>query len=297
MEYDGQYFDMRRPRPPATSLYIDRGQTNAAVRRVIVDGLGIHERMPPGLIRHGGIGLRYPYLLVLFHTPSQMMLQDGQATPAGGKIVLWGWNSTHCYGNPRSDWDHSWLRLTGLWAGKAFRRCGLAENVPLPCRSPDAVAQRMEGLYSELARSHEQDTPMVEALLDVLWAELVRSCGHNAAGPADPAGMDDRIVAARQTIEGGFTGPFDLDELAAVACLSPAHFCHLFSRQVGVSPGEYVIRLRMYRARQLLSDPSLSVSRVANLVGYDDPYYFSRLFRKRHGRCPSEFRRGGIRPE
>lgn len=267
-----------------TSLFFDRGQDSAPARRVIVDGMGIHERMPPGMIRHGGVGMGYPYLLVLFHTPTQMLLADGKTVPSERRLVLWGENSFHCYGNASAAWDHSWLRVVGPWARGAFRRSGFPLDVPLPCSSHDAVVKRLAAIHDELTRGREQDSPMLEALLDVLWIEIGRCCVSSTPVP------DERIAQARQAIESDFTRPFSLRDAASRACLSSAHFCQLFGREVGVSPGEYVIRLRMHRARQLLSDPTIPVSRVAQLVGYDDAYYFSRLFRRRHGSSPSAFR-------
>ncbi len=279
---------------PATRLYFDPGRPHPASHRVVIDGLGLHERMPPGMIRHGGVGSQYPFLLVLFHTASQVAISSGRIVPSANKLVLWDWNSAHCYGNPAAEWNHSWLRVTGLWARGAFRRCGLALNVPLSCREPERIVHRLRALYDELARTGEQDTPMIEALLDVLWIEVTRGCSHQGAFRGS---LDDRIAAAKQAIEAEFTHPFSLRHAAERASLSPAHFCHLFSQQIGVTPRDYVIRLRMHRARQLLSDPTLSISRVAALVGYEDAYYFSRLFRRRHGKSPAHYRRQARSPE
>ena len=59
---------------------------------------------------------------------------------------------------------------------------------------------------------------------------------------------------------------------------------------MGVSPQQYLIDLRLRNARDLLISTDLSISEVARSVGYDDPLYFSRLYRKHYGLSPRESR-------
>lgn len=82
-----------------------------------------------------------------------------------------------------------------------------------------------------------------------------------------------------------------LRELAAAACLSPSRFSHLFKKQTGLSPGEYLIRLRMEKARDLLTTRLLSVKEVMALVGYDTRSNFVRHFRRYFAFAPSEYRK------
>jgi AraC-like DNA-binding protein len=85
--------------------------------------------------------------------------------------------------------------------------------------------------------------------------------------------------------------PVSISELANQTNMSPEYLRHLFYRRFGVHPHAYRASLRMARARQLLTDPRVNVKEVAHLVGYDDPLYFSRVFKMRYGVTPSELRR------
>jgi transcriptional regulator GlxA family with amidase domain len=82
-----------------------------------------------------------------------------------------------------------------------------------------------------------------------------------------------------------------LQELSRHAGLSPARFSSLFRDQTGSSPVEHHIRLRMQAACHHLDTTALSVKEVAAKLGYDDPYYFSRLFQKTLGHSPLAYRR------
>ena len=82
-----------------------------------------------------------------------------------------------------------------------------------------------------------------------------------------------------------------LAELAEVANLSPSHFSHLFKTQTGLSPGEYLRRLRMEKARHLLVTSFLRVKEIMGMVGYNSKSHFVRHFRRSFDLAPSEYRR------
>lgn len=84
--------------------------------------------------------------------------------------------------------------------------------------------------------------------------------------------------------------PLLVAELAAQASFSPSHYFSLFKRSIGLSPLDYFTRLRMRRACDLLEQGGLSVKEVAGRLGYDDPFYFSRVFKAVCGVAPSDFR-------
>lgn len=78
--------------------------------------------------------------------------------------------------------------------------------------------------------------------------------------------------------------------LAALVNISPSHFFALFKRRTGCAPIDFFIRLRMQHACQLLEGTSLNVKEVAGVLGYDDPFYFSRTFKAVNHVAPSEYR-------
>jgi AraC-like DNA-binding protein len=84
--------------------------------------------------------------------------------------------------------------------------------------------------------------------------------------------------------------PLQVATLAARANVSPSHFFALFKRQVGCAPIDYFIRLRMQHACRLLDETVMSVKEVAATLGYDDPFYFSRVFKAVNNVSPSLYR-------
>lgn len=81
-----------------------------------------------------------------------------------------------------------------------------------------------------------------------------------------------------------------LDDMAAHANLSKSHFLRLFKEQTGYSPMDYYIHLKVQHACMLLTSTRQTVRQISLTVGYDDPYYFSRIFKKIAGLSPSRYR-------
>lgn len=82
-----------------------------------------------------------------------------------------------------------------------------------------------------------------------------------------------------------------LTESTEVANLSPSHLTRLFKTQTGLTPGEYLRRLRMERARHLLATSVLSIKQIMALAGYNNKTHFARHFRRSFDLSPSQYRR------
>ena len=85
--------------------------------------------------------------------------------------------------------------------------------------------------------------------------------------------------------------PLSLTEMSQHAGLSVQHFSNIFRRRTGTSPVEFFNHLKIQRACQLLDTTSKSIVEVGRAVGYEDPYYFSRIFRKVMASSPSQYRK------
>jgi transcriptional regulator GlxA family with amidase domain len=82
-------------------------------------------------------------------------------------------------------------------------------------------------------------------------------------------------------------------DLARRTAMSESGFSHTFKAVAGIPPRRYAIQARIARARELLETTRLSIKEVAAQLGYDDPHYFSRCFRRVTGRPPSAVRSRG----
>lgn len=110
--------------------------------------------------------------------------------------------------------------------------------------------------------------------------------GHAASTDAE-----QKVARAIGLMRGCLNQSLAVNQLARMANISPSHFFAVFKKQTGFAPLDYFIRLRMQRACELLDATELAVKEVANELGYEDPYYFSRLFKSVSQVAPTEYRR------
>lgn len=86
-------------------------------------------------------------------------------------------------------------------------------------------------------------------------------------------------------------GKLNLNEIALKTALSVSHYSRLFQNRTGHSPIDYFIQLKIQRACQLLDNSELIIADISRETGFEDQFYFSRMFRKVMGMSPSEYRK------
>jgi len=91
-------------------------------------------------------------------------------------------------------------------------------------------------------------------------------------------------------LHGNIHRKLSLDEMAEHAGLSVSHFSFLFKQKTGYSPTNYFINVKLQRACAMLSLEDKTINEIAYEIGYEDPYYFSRIFKKVIGASPQNYR-------
>jgi AraC family transcriptional regulator len=251
------------------------------------------ELHPPALTHHR---------LVLFARPPEELdlLYEGVKrhvpTPAGaisvvpaGSPVRWRWSG-------RFDWLHIVLErgMVERVAAEAFGLDPARLTVP-PLDGQDLPHLRaaMLAVDAELSARGIGGPLAAESLANVLAVHLIRHVlapGRPERGP-DGALPRVRLRAVVEYIEEHLDAGPSLEQMAAVARLSPYHFARQFKTATGLPPHQYVIARRVERAKQLLQGGSdLSLAEVAADAGFSDQSQFSHHFKRLVGVTPGQFR-------
>ena len=98
----------------------------------------------------------------------------------------------------------------------------------------------------------------------------------------------ERIISY---IHVNFTKTITVKDLAQIAHVSPSYLAHVFKKQTGYAPLEYVIKMRMERAMMLLAHSSKTVAEIAEEVGYDSVTAFIKIFKRKTNYPPSVYRK------
>jgi AraC family transcriptional regulator len=156
-----------------------------------------------------------------------------------------------------------------------------------------------EQILKELAAETSTGRLLIESLGRALSAHLVHSYsassvrlknlnnGHKALDPK-------RLARVTEFINASVERDFTVDDLAAVACMSPAHFSRSFKAATGEAPHEYVSRQRLDLAKRLLVTSDRLLVDIAYTAGFSSQANFNRAFRKAVGTTPGEYRTGQL---
>jgi len=209
---------------------------------------------------------------------------------AGGLFVLPP-NVAHCYyADVKDPWSVFWVHFTGHRAADYVEALALPEGRPM-IDVPKLSA--MQDAFEDTYR-HALDGLSEPGLLG-LTAGLARIIAlarvYAATGSSRTRCTDERVLTAIRKLQAEPMRNWGIEELAEDARMSVAHFSERFHYQAGCPPKQFLIRLRLQIASALMQEPKLSVAEIAARVGYEDPYYFSRLFRRHTGQSPRDHRR------
>ena len=98
---------------------------------------------------------------------------------------------------------------------------------------------------------------------------------------------------AIQFFNDNYNTDISIEEYAASRGMSVSWFIRNFKQYAHTTPMQYLVERRMTNAQMLLETTNYNVSEIGNLVGYDNPLYFSRIFRRQKGMSPTEYRKQG----
>lgn len=196
--------------------------------------------------------------------------------------------------NVRTEYHHNesepieiyWAHFTGGYAEKLLEENGIPKegcirSVPVS----KLAAHSFQAFLDEM--KNPPDAPTRQRASAMLVLTLT-----NLSQILESSTASRRLQRSFAYIQEHFTEDISKTELAKMEELGISQYYLLFRQLTGMPPSQYVTKLRIKLACKLLDDASLSVGDIAESCGYDDTFYFSRVFRKECGVSPSQYRKG-----
>lgn len=166
----------------------------------------------------------------------------------------------------------------------------------------DAALQKLRKIGSMIEEFGTDSLWLQESLVELLTLILAaQSACADEIATVDASRADTklelyrRLYKARDYAHASLDQPISIDDLAYVACLSTNYFLRTFRDLFGQTPHQYIVELRLQKAKQLLLQSNSSVSDICQQVGFQSLGSFSWLFKKRIGLSPDQFRRAAPR--
>lgn len=192
----------------------------------------------------------------------------------------------HRYGAKAQDaWTIYWFHFSGSLA-RQFWQIYYAQHYPVGTVlfSQDRI-NLFEQLYGILDKGYSQEH--IRFTNFALWYLLSSFIYPSSFEPKDekkiPSRLDEAITLMRENL----STMLSLKQLAKHVNYSVSHFVAEFKKKTGYSPIDYHNRLRIQKACQCLDMTNMRIKEISYMLGYKDPYYFSRLFSKIIGQSPS----------
>ena len=134
--------------------------------------------------------------------------------------------------------------------------------------------------------------PVNEAELKELLNKAIYNINQNSrqAGHVNAVNYSLPVRLACEYIDKNYQEDINLNKISNYVSLSKNYFCNIFKKETGITIWDYLIRIRMEEAKKMLLETEHKTYEISERVGYDDPSYFGRLFKKYTGFTPIEFR-------
>ena len=208
-----------------------------------------------------------------------------------GEVLVIPPHTAHAYGSDgKNPWTIHWFHAQGKSLASFLTELNVPTVRPVVFLGDDAQVLAIFEEVLDILEHGYTPQQMIHAAhaLAHLLAVMIRHRHENWREQPDARQKINRTLAYMKEHLGQ---PLRLDRLAAMANLSRSRYAALFKAQTDFAPIDYFIRLRMHQACQWLDTTNFSVKAIANRLGYDDPLYFSRVFRSVNELSPIEYRR------
>ena len=199
----------------------------------------------------------------------------------------------HAYAPDReTGWHEYWVGFAGDHASRLHRKGILDQGSPI---YHIGLNREIMADYEQIVRFCRQQTPGFQVRLGVLVLQLLAHIQASRTTAQTGHGDSALVQTARSVMQLHVDDGVDVRQIAAEIGVGYTHLLQIFRQYTGLTPYQYFLQLRTHRAKELLADPSLSIKQVSALMRFENQYYFSRLFKKKTGFSPSQWRSGSDR--
>jgi AraC-like DNA-binding protein len=229
---------------------------------------------------------------IVFITKGEGVLESAKTKPveiSAGTCFLLFPGIWHRYKpNPASGWEEYWVGFNGEYPDMLIRKgifkpedpfinVGLNEDLLLLFHTLIKVTKAAEIGHRQVA------TGITLQMLGLLNS-LAKYHDHIAS-------RNGRLVAkAKFLLQNSIENPVSLERIAEEIPMGYSNFRKIFKQVTGMSPNQYLLELKLDKARELLNATNLTVNEVSYQTGFDSVFYFSRIFKKKNGVAPKEYR-------
>lgn len=180
-----------------------------------------------------------------------------------------------------------WVHFTGFGALEIIAGTGIADGHVKYI----GISSKCVDLFNKIIRELQLKRPLFGQAANAAFMELLTCMGRRSLRTESPSDRDENIQKVIEYMNSDYNADWNIEKLSMLCNLSCYRFMHNFKAYTGVSAMEYLEKIRINKAKDLLADSALSIKEISDAVGYSNPLYFSTVFKKVTGMSPSGFKR------
>ena len=205
-----------------------------------------------------------------------------------GFLICPGQVNTYC-AHETDPWKYVWLEFDGLRVPDYLTRAGLGVSQPIYTPAVPEQGRAVQDTMLYMTRCSDTSTLHLIGHLCLFLDGLIQSSSTRRELQGGQL-KDFYIREAITFMEHNYHQEITVENLSDVCKLNRSYFSKLFKESMGCPPQEFLIRLRLSKAAELMKTTSHSIGDVSMMCGYPNQLHFSRAFKKRYGCSPREWR-------
>jgi len=193
------------------------------------------------------------------------------------------------YPDKNDPWEYFWFEYSGQVAGKLSARASLTDKTPVyTVKSPHTIEGIFSSMLSEL--NDKTDDLLVASHIYKFFSTIIAEREPKAASVK--SAKEAQLKKIYDYVHANYSDTdLCLTEIAKHVNMNPSYLSRFFKETTNVPLSKYIIELRIQKAAALLKRKDLSVKSIAISVGYSDPLYFTREFRRVFHNTPTSYRK------
>jgi len=195
-------------------------------------------------------------------------------------------NTAHKYGSSLKDaWSIYWIHFAGNYAATLYNRFSITNDEAIKI----AFDESRISLLNEIIKLLEND--LSDEKMELIHFRLLTLFSSLCYSNTSDNVIQDKISHSITFMKSHLNQVLTIDELANQAFYSVSRYSELFKQKTGYSPIQFFIRLKIQKSCEYLNFTNLNIKEICKEVGFDDPYYFSRMFKKQIGLSPMQYKK------
>lgn len=205
---------------------------------------------------------------------------------AGQLFIIYPSQAVSYYADDVDPWEYAWVGFNGIEAERLLQLTDFSrENPVVSYNDSSKLRKHLLDIYNSSGSAVYNESKMTGHLYLFLSSLISMSDGSRKGN----GGNMTYVEKALKFIQYNYSNDISVEDIAASVGLSRSHLHRIFVQNLSVSPNEFLIKFRINKACSLLKSSDLPINSIAGSVGFSDPLYFSRVFKKIKGTPPSKY--------